>query len=101
MTQLIHSPIGKILLDAFDLQRIDPRDTWEHEQLYEFKGFAVLEQLKNLSDHSEHRENDDIQERLQQAKEQERGKQQLLQLEQCDPIDFLLLQMNQTLSYDN
>jgi hypothetical protein len=43
MSQSSHSPTGEIQLDAYDLEKIDPRDTWAEEQLYEFEGFVVLE----------------------------------------------------------
>jgi hypothetical protein len=31
-------------------ERIDPRDTWEQETLYEFEGFVVLDHLHLLID---------------------------------------------------
>jgi hypothetical protein len=96
----MESPTDEALLDAYDLEKIDPRCTWEQEQLYAFEGLVVLEHLQLLSDETEQQENIDAEERLEQAKEEERREQQLLQLEQGYQIDFLLLQMNQPLVYD-
>jgi hypothetical protein len=94
------SPTDEILLDAYDLERTDPRERWEQEQLYEFEGFVVLEHLQRLADDTEQRENVDAEEQLEQAREEERSEQQLLQLEQNDHVDFFLHQINQPLSYD-
>ena len=96
----MESPSDEALLDAYDLEKIDPRDTLDQAQLYEFEGFVVLEHLQLLSDEMEQQENINAEEQLEQAKEEEQSEQQLLQLEQCDQIDFLLLQMNQPLVYD-
>ena len=98
MSQSSHSPTDEILLDAYDLERIDSTERWEQEQLYEFEGFVVLEHLELLADETEQKENIDAKERLEQAREEEQNKQQLLQLEHSDLIDFLLLQTNQPLS---
>ena len=91
---------GEILLKAYNLERIDPRERWEQEQLYEIEGFAVLKHLQLMHDQTEQEEKIDGEERLGQQRQQERSEQELLQLEQCDQIDFLLLQLNQPLSFD-
>jgi hypothetical protein len=46
----MESSTNEALLDAYGLQRKDPRDRWEQEQLHEFGGFVVLEHLELLSD---------------------------------------------------
>ena len=91
-----------MLLDAYmyNLETIDPRDTWKQEQLYEFEGFVVLEHLQLLSDETEQQENIDAEERFIQVKQERHNGQELLQLEQNDRIDFLLLQINQPLLYE-
>ena len=98
----IDSPTDEMLLDAYmyNLETIDTRDTWEQEQLHEFEGFVVLEHLQLLSDQIEQQENIDAEERFAKDKEEERSDQELLQLEQSEHIDFLLLQLNQPLSYE-
>jgi hypothetical protein len=88
------------LLDGYDMERIDPRHTWEQEQLSEFEGFVVLEHPRLLRDEIEQQQNIDAQERLERTRQQERSEPQLLHFEQCDDIDQLLLQMNQPMSYD-
>ena len=60
----------------------------------------ILEHLQLLRDEIEQQDNIDTAERLEQAKEEERNEQELLQFEHSDHIDFLLLQTNQLLSYD-
>ena len=99
MSQSSHSPTDETLLDTYDLERKDRRETWEQEQLYEFEGFVVLEHLQLSADGIEQRENIDVEERLEDAREAEQSEKQLLQFELCDQIDFLLFQMNQQLSY--
>ena len=91
-----------MLLDAYmyNLETIDPRDRWEQGQLYEFQGFVVLEHLQLLSDETEQQENIDAEERFTQANQEERSDHDLLQMEQSEHIDFLLLQLNQPLSYE-
>jgi hypothetical protein len=81
------SPTDEIVLDAYDLERTDPRERWEQEQLHEFEGFVVLEHLQRLTDEIEQTEHIG-------------AEQQLLQLEQNDHVDFFLHQINQPLSYD-
>jgi hypothetical protein len=88
------------LLDAYNLEKIDPTNTLEQEQLYEFEGFVVLEHLQLLSDEIEQQENIDTEERFTREGQEERNEQELLQIEHSDHIDFLLLQINQPLSYD-
>ena len=58
----------------------------------------VLEHLELLANETKQRENIEAEARLEQAREDEQNQQQLLHLEQCDLIDFLLLQTNQPLS---
>ena len=91
-----------MLSDAYmyNLETIDPRDRWEQAQLYEFEGFVVLEHLQLVSDQIEQQENIDAEEQFAQDKEEERSDLDLLQLEQSEQIDFLLLQLNQPLSYE-
>ena len=64
-----------MLSDAYmyNLETIDPRDTWEQEQLHEFEGFVVLEHLQLLSDQIEQQENIDAEERFAKDKEEERS----------------------------
>jgi hypothetical protein len=100
ISQASYSPTSEILLDAYDLETIDPRETWEQEQLFEFEGFVVLEHLQLLTDEIEQQDNIDGEDRLAEAREEEQNERELLQLEHCDHIDFLLLQLNQPLSYD-
>ena len=88
------------LLEAYELERIDPRDTWEQERLYEFEGFVVLEHLQLLEDEIEQQDHIAAEERLQEAKQDEQNELALLRHEQCDQIDFLLLQLNQPLYHD-
>ena len=57
MSESNRSLTDEIVLDAYDLERIDPRDTREQEPLYEFEGFVVLEHLQLFSDELEHQEN--------------------------------------------
>ena len=97
---LFDTPNDDALLDEYYLESIDARHTWEQEQLHEYEGFVVLEQLQLLNNEKEQQENIAAEERLQQTREEERNGQDLLQLEHCDNIGFLLLQMNQPLSYD-
>ena len=94
------SPTDSALLDEYDMERVDPRDTWEQKQLSEFEGFVVLEHLQLLRDEIEQQQNIDDEEALEQTRERTRSEQQLLQFELCDQIDHLLLQMHQPLSYD-
>ena len=91
-----------MLLDAYmyNLETIDPRERWEQEQLYEIEGFAVLEHLQLKHDQTEQQGKIDNEERHEQARQQERSEQELLQLELNERIDFLLLQMNQPLLYE-
>ena len=96
----MHSPTGDVLLDEYNMDRLDPRDTWEQEQLSEFEGFVVLEHLQLLRDESEQQQNIDAEKGLEQTRQQERSEQQLPQFELCDQIDHLLPQMYHPLSYD-
>ena len=32
--------------ESYELERLEPRERWEQEQLNELEGFAVLEQLR-------------------------------------------------------
>jgi hypothetical protein len=77
----MESSTDEALLHTYDMGRIDPRDTWEQEPLYEFEGFVVLEHLQLLIDKIEQQENIDAEELLEQAKEEERNERELLQLE--------------------
>ena len=81
LTHTLESPTDEALLYAFDSKRIGSRETWEREALYEFEGFVVCAHLQLLRDEVEQQENIDAEERLEQAKEEERNEQQLLQLE--------------------
>ena len=94
------SPTDDALLDEYNLERLDPRDTWEQKQLSEFEGFVILEHLQLLRDEIEQQQNIEAEERLEQTREEQRNKQQLLQFELCDHIDHLLLQLYQPLSHD-
>ena len=96
----IDSSTDDAMLDAYNLERLDPRDIWEQEQLSEFEGFVILEHLQLLRDEIEQQQNIDAQEGLEQTRQRERSEQQLLPFELCDQIDHLLLQMNQPQSYD-
>ena len=88
------------LLEAYESERIDPKDTWEQERLYEFEGFVVLEHLQLLEDEIEQQDIIDAEERLQEAKQYEQDELGLLHLQQSDQIDFLLLQLNQPLYHE-
>ena len=94
------SPTDDALLDEYNLDRLDPRDTWEQEQLSAFEGFVILEHLQLLRDEIEQQQNIDAEERLEQTREKKRNTQQLLHFELCDHIDHLLLQLYQPLSHD-
>ena len=73
------SPTDDAMLDEYNLERLDPRDVWEQEQLSEFEGFVVLEHIQLLRDEIEQQQNIDAQERLAQTRHEERSEQQLLQ----------------------
>ena len=87
MSESSHSPTNEILLDAYESERKEPRETCEQEQLYEFEGFVVLEHLQLLCDQIEQQENIGAEERRQQAREKQRS-EQLVQLEHCYRIFF-------------
>ena len=53
MTLSIHSLIDELLLDAYDLETVDLRDTRKQEQLDKFEGFVVLEHLHLLTNEIE------------------------------------------------
>lgn len=94
------SPTDEALFDAYERERMDPREIWEQERLYDFEGFVVLEHLQLLNDEVEQQENIATEERLEQARRSEINELELLHIEQCDQIDFLVLQMNQPLDCD-
>ena len=41
------------LIEAYEWEKIGPKERWEHEQLNEFEGFAALEQLLLMQDEME------------------------------------------------
>ena len=98
--QPMDSSADEALLDAYELESIDPRDIWEQQRLYEFEGFVVLEHLQQLYDELEQQQAIAAEERLQEARKEHQHELELLRLEHDDQIDFLLLQMYQPLECD-
>jgi hypothetical protein len=68
MDQPMDSSGDEMLLEAYNLERIDPRDRLEQEQLYELEGFAVLEHLQLMHDQIEQQEKIDAEELLEQER---------------------------------
>ena len=70
--QPMDSSPDESLLDAYESERIHPRDTWEQDRLHEFEGFVVLEHLQQLDDELERQEEIAAEERLQEARRAQR-----------------------------
>jgi hypothetical protein len=83
------------LLEEYDLEKMDPKERWEQEQLNEFEGFAVLEQLLLIQDQIEQdNEIKDMEEMLEQKQDQT-NQEQLIQLQLWEHVTFVIQQLNE------
>ena len=83
------------LLEAYDLETMDPKERWEQEQIYELEGFAVLEQLAQIQDETEQQNSIDAGEQFIEEERQRRNNEELIQHEQWEQVEFLLQQLKE------
>jgi hypothetical protein len=83
------------LLEAYDLETMDPKEQWEQEQLYELEGFAVLEQLAQIQDETEQQNSIDAGQQFIEEERQRRNNEELIQHEQWEQVEFLLQQLKE------
>ena len=83
------------LLEAYDLETMDPKERWEQEQIYELEGFAVLEQLAQIQDETEQQNSIDAGQQFIEEERQRRNNEELIQHEQWEQVEFLLQQLKE------
>jgi hypothetical protein len=83
------------LLEAYDLETMDPKERWEQEQVYELEGFAVLEQLAQIHDETEQQNRIDAEQQFIKEEKQRRNNEELIQHEQWEQVEFLLQQLKE------
>jgi hypothetical protein len=83
------------LVEAYDWEKMHPKNRWEQEQLNELENFSVSQQLTSIQDEIEQLHQIEAVEKLQEEEEQQRNRDQLIQLQQYEHIAFLHQQLNQ------
>jgi hypothetical protein len=80
------------LFDAYEWDKMDPKERWEQEQLNEFEGFAALEQLLLMQDEIEQQNEINTSEKIPKEEEEETNQVQLNEFE-----GFAALELKQLL----
>jgi hypothetical protein len=70
------------LLEAYDWEKMDPKDRWEQEHLNELENILVQEQSTLIQDEIEQLQQIQAVKKLHEAEEQQRNHEQLIQLQQ-------------------
>lgn len=83
------------LLDAYNLEKTDPKDRWEQEELNELEKFLAQEQSAISQDQIEQLSQIEAFEKLQEEERQQRNYEELIQTEQWEHVAFLLQQLNE------
>ncbi|CAF3135802.1 unnamed protein product [Rotaria sp. Silwood2] len=78
---LMLEEIQEDLLEAYDMEKMDPTNRWEQKQLNELQGFVVLEQLALIQEENEQLPQIDTVQQLQEEKEQKRNTEQVIRQE--------------------
>jgi hypothetical protein len=84
------------ILEAYDWEKMDPKDRSEQQQLNELEQFMAQEQLALIEEEIEQLHQTEVVQKLQEEEQQQRDNEQLIQLEQWETIAFQLQQLNET-----
>ena len=88
-------PFTEALLEAYDWDKLDPKERWEQEQMNEFEGFAALEQLLLMQDQLEQQNQIDAVVQIQREEQDDTNQVQLVQTELWEQAAFIVQQQNE------
>jgi hypothetical protein len=83
------------LLEAYEWEKLDPKDRSEQEQLKELEGFAALEQLALMQDEIEQQNQINAVEKMLEEEQEQTNQEQLIQLQQWEHAAFVVQQLNE------
>jgi hypothetical protein len=90
------------LFDAYEWDKMDPKERWEQEQLNEFEGFAALEQLLLMQDEIEQQNKINASEKILKEEEEETNQVQLNKFEGFAALELKqLLLMHDEIEQEN